>query len=83
MNTQTFTDLEINVAEWRTASTTTAKPTERFDSVGTMDVSLAEIAMRQVNRLLENLNVDKEIRRFEQNRGEAFERFYGSMETNV
>lgn len=83
MNTQTFTDLEINVAEWRTASTTTAKPAERFDSVGTMDVSLAEIAMRQVNRLLENLNVDKEIRRFEQNRGEAFERFYGSMETNV
>lgn len=61
----------------------TAKPAERFDSVGTMDVSLAEIAMRQVNRLLENLNVDKEIRRFEQNRGEAFERFYGSMETNV
>ncbi|MCJ7585488.1 MAG: hypothetical protein MUO30_12070 [Anaerolineales bacterium] len=66
--------------EW--SVTTTKVPITNF--IGTTDVSLAELAMRQVNRFFENLGENEEelLQRFEQNRGEAFERFYGSMDAH-
>jgi len=83
MNTQTFIQNEFTITEWKTSSTTTARTAERFYPVGTMDISLAELAMRQVNRFLEDGDKEQMLKRFEENRGEAFERFYGSMETSI
>lgn len=65
-------------------SVTSTPKEQNIKFVSTTDISLAELAIREVNRYFENLNVNKEdlLQRFEQNRGEAFERFYGSMDTN-
>ena len=55
-----------------------------LNSASTTDVSLAEIAMRQVNAFFAEIGINEEefLQEFEENRGASFERFYGSMDTS-
>lgn len=68
--------------EWQVASTTSSNPVIVNNFVRTTDTSLAELAMRQVNKYFGSLGADEEelMQRFEQERGIVFERFYGSVD---
>jgi len=69
--------------EWKVASTNAfIKPEFPNNSFGTTDISLAELAMREVNKFFENLGKSENelMQDFEQNRGDAFERFYGTTD---
>jgi hypothetical protein len=71
----------MTITQWRVASTN-ANVKKEFprNSIGTTDISLAELAMSQVNKFFDNLGKSEAelTHEFEQNRLDAFEQFYGS-----
>lgn len=71
-----------SMTDWRLSITNSSSPKIVNNFVRTTDTSLSELAMRQVNNFFESLGISEEqlMQQFEQNRGEAFERFYDSVE---
>jgi hypothetical protein len=75
--------MDKTIQEWKRSSTSSEEPIDKYYFYQTTNISISEIAMNQINLFFERLDIpdEKLMQSFFNNRGEVFERYYGTVDT--
>jgi hypothetical protein len=70
------------IEEWRVASSASSELEDKYKFYPTTNISISEIAMNQLNLFFERVGTSEEklMEDFIKNRGEVFERYYGTVD---